>query len=80
METEQNEYGSPLSAGRSRKGVHMKKTLKLAAVLGLSLSALVVGGGQAVALPGDQPIWNALGNGMARGEGLIGHADGAPKK
>ncbi|HYH50825.1 MAG TPA: hypothetical protein VEG38_14870 [Acidimicrobiia bacterium] len=68
----------------------MKKTLKLAAVLGLSLSALVVGGGWAttlsngaeheVALPGDSPIWNLLGNGMAQGEHLIGHADGAPAK
>jgi hypothetical protein len=58
----------------------MKKTLKLATVLGLSLSALVVAGGPAVALPGDGPIWNALGNAMAQGEHVSGHADGAPEK
>jgi hypothetical protein len=68
----------------------MKKTLKLAAVLGLSLSAVIVGGSSAlmpgngaeheVALPGDSPIWNLLGNAMAQGEQISGHADGAPAK
>ncbi len=69
----------------------MKKSLKLAAVLGLSLSALVAVGGSRtvtfshgaaheVALPGDGPVWNLLGNAQASGEAATGHADGAPKK
>jgi hypothetical protein len=69
----------------------MNKTLQLAAVLGLSVSAFAFGvvpavttvhatsGPTEMALPGDGPIWNAAGNAMAQGEDITGHADGHSK-
>ena len=69
----------------------MKKTLKLAAVLGLSASAVALGvvpavttvrstsGATEMALPGDGPIWNLAGNAMSKGEDITGHADGHSK-